>query len=152
MLPPDHARFDDLFHAEAEAFGLSRILLKAQAIAESNLNEFATSPVGACGLTQFMPKTWAEVMGDDASPFCPRHAVRAQASYLRRLVNELGTEDLDAVLAAYNWGPSRVKRHLARHDGVVDHETLPGETRRYIARIRNIMEALSETDDNDQEA
>lgn len=143
-LPADHARFDTLFREAGERHGLSWVLLKAQAIAESNLNPFATSPVGACGLTQFMPKTWAEVMGDDASPFAPRHAIEAQGRYLQRLVGMLDTDDLDAVLAAYNWGPTRVKKHLARHDGVVDHEYLPTETRRYIARIRAVMGALQE--------
>lgn len=145
-LPPNHARFDALFRAAAERHGLLWPLLKAQAIAESNLNGFAVSKAGACGLTQFMPKTWAETMGDDASPFAPAHAIEAQGRYLRRLIDLLDTDDLDAVLAAYNWGPSRVKRHLALHDGEVVPSELPAETRRYLATIRALMDELSEPD------
>lgn len=141
-LPPNHARFDALFHATADRHGLLWSLLKAQAIAESNLNEFAVSKAGACGLTQFMPKTWAETMGDDASPFSPGHAVEAQARYLRRLMDLLDTDDLDSVLAAYNWGPSRVKRHLALHGGEVVPSELPAETRRYLATVRALMDSV----------
>jgi soluble lytic murein transglycosylase-like protein len=145
-LPEDHTRFDTLFRTAGAEAGLSWTLLKAQAIAESNLDEFAVSPKGACGISQFMPKTWAERAGPDKSPFAPEHAIPEQASYMAWLADFIGTTDLDAVVAAYNWGPTRVKRHLERHDGVVDHNTIPPETRRYIARIRAVMDELANED------
>jgi soluble lytic murein transglycosylase-like protein len=144
-LPADHTRFDDLFHAAGEVSGLSWVVLKAQAIAESNLNEFAVSDAGACGISQFMPKTWAERAGPDKSPFAPEHAIPEQADYMKWLMGAIGTSDLDSVLAAYNWGPTRVKRHLAGRERI-DLNAIPTETRRYIARIRAVMDELTNED------
>ena len=53
-------------------------LIKAQLIAESNLNELARSPVGALGIAQFMPDTWDEVKQDMG---LPNHASCDKAQY-----------------------------------------------------------------------
>jgi len=53
-------------------------LIKAQLIAESNLNETARSSVGALGIAQFMPDTWEEVKCDMG---LPAHAVCDHANY-----------------------------------------------------------------------
>lgn len=63
-------------------------LLKAQCIAESALDPLAVSPVGAQGLCQFMPNTWADMQRRDASfinPFDPEASIYAAAMYMADL-------------------------------------------------------------------
>lgn len=63
-------------------------LLKAQCIAESALDPFAVSPVGAQGLCQFMPNTWADMQkrnADLVSPFIPESSIYAAAMYMADL-------------------------------------------------------------------
>ena len=59
---------------------------KAQLYQESRLDENATSPVGASGLAQFMPATWAEMskrLGFKyASPYDAKYAIEAGAYYM----------------------------------------------------------------------
>jgi len=63
--------------------------LKAQAIQESALHPDAVSPVGAAGLLQFMPGTWADVQRRlgwrNIDPRSPQHAIIAGAFYMRQL-------------------------------------------------------------------
>ncbi|MFG1626264.1 lytic transglycosylase domain-containing protein [Kribbella sp. NPDC049227] len=71
------AAYQELVVAAGEVCpGVSAPLIAAQIEQESGWNPNATSPVGAQGLSQFMPGTWAE-LGRDAngngvnSPFDP---------------------------------------------------------------------------------
>ena len=62
-------------------------LLAAQIAQESGWNPRAVSPVGAQGLSQFMPATWAaygiDADGDGtADPFTPADAIASQAKYM----------------------------------------------------------------------
>ncbi len=94
----------------------------------------ATSPVGAMGLMQVMPGTYAELrarygLGDD--PYHPYDSIMAGAAYIREMYDLYGSP---AFLAAYNAGPRRLEDYLWSSRG------LPGETRNYVARIGpNIM-------------
>jgi soluble lytic murein transglycosylase-like protein len=134
-------RFDSIFREVAESSGFGFSLLKAQAIAESGMNPFATSPAGAVGLTQFMPATWDEIMGEDASPFSARHSIVAQGRYLNVLRRTLKTEDVRTLLAAYNWGPGNVKRHVEKY-GRLDTKYLPLETQAYLTRIAKLRSEI----------
>jgi membrane-bound lytic murein transglycosylase MltF len=62
---------------------------KAQLYQESRLNPAAVSPVGARGLAQFMPGTWAEVQRDlgwsNVSPHAERQSIYAGAYYMAKL-------------------------------------------------------------------
>lgn len=131
-------RYDSLFQYFASARGPSWQLLKAQAIAESDLNPRAISPAGAEGLCQFMPATWREIMGD-ADPFNPEASIQAQTIYLHRLLDRYG--DVAKALAAYNWGMGNVDRCHAQH-GATWREHLPDETRAYLARIAELQRTL----------
>jgi cell division septation protein DedD len=89
----------------------------------------ATSPVGAMGLMQVMPGTYAELrarygLGND--PYHPYDNLMAGTAYLREMYDLYGSP---AFLAAYNAGPRRLEDYLFNSRG------LPAETRNYVARI-----------------
>lgn len=89
----------------------------------------AVSHKGAMGCMQIMPATWAYLtrryaLGPD--PFAPRMNMIGGALYLSELVARYG---FPGAFSAYNAGPGRYERHVAR--GV----PLPRETVAYTARI-----------------
>lgn len=106
---------------------------------ESRFDIFARSPVGAQGIAQFMPAT-ARGRGLQ-DPFDPAQALPASASLLADLRTSLGTFALAA--AAYNAGPSRVKRWIAGSRG------LPFETRDYLAALTGQQAATFKTGKSD---
>jgi hypothetical protein len=96
---------------------------------ESGGEQQATSPVGAMGLMQVMPNTYAELraryqLGDD--PYEPRNNIMAGTAYIREMYDRYGSPGF---LAAYNAGPDRVDDYLARR------APLPDETVNYVAAI-----------------
>lgn len=103
-------------------------LLAAQIKQESGFNPKAVSPVGASGISQFMPGTAKEMGVSD--PFNPEQAIPAGARYLRQNIDKFGGS-IPLGLAAYNAGPGRV----AQSGG--DISRLPAETQGYVANITN---------------
>jgi hypothetical protein len=96
---------------------------------ESGGRSTATSRVGAMGLMQVMPSTYAGLaqrysFGDD--PYHPYDNIMAGAAYIREMYDLYGSP---AFLAAYNAGPRRLEDYLWGNRG------LPNETRNYVARI-----------------
>lgn len=85
---------------------------KAQAIAESNLNPNAVSPVGAMGISQFMPDTWEDMeerLNFSGSPFNASLNIQAQSYYMQTLRNQFKAERPEwdkhsLALASYNAG------------------------------------------------
>jgi soluble lytic murein transglycosylase-like protein len=110
--------------------GVDPKLLAALAWTESNFNARAVSPAGAKGLVQFMPAT-ARGLGVD--PLNPAQALEGGARYLKQQLNAFGRTDL--ALAAYNAGPSAVRRY-----GAVPPYR---ETQNYVSRVQSKMAALS---------
>ncbi len=92
---------------------------KAQAMTESNLNPAVCSPVGACGLMQFMPGTWP-AYGGMASRFDAKASIYAGAHYMRRLwriYNATGRPQGDRLalaFMAYNAGAGSVIKFRKR--------------------------------------
>src|SRR3972149_148459 len=88
-LYPD--RYDRDISQAAERYlpGVDWRLLKAQYDQESRLNPEAVSPVGAAGIAQFMPGTWAEVSrqigAGQISPHMAEPAIEAGAYYMAQL-------------------------------------------------------------------
>lgn len=88
-----------------------------------------TSYVGAMGLMQLMPRTWAEMRrthGLGSNPHDPRDNILAGTAYLRLMHDRFGYPGL---FAAYNAGPARYALHLATG------RSLPAETRAYLAQV-----------------
>ena len=92
---------------------------------ESSFRPGVTSPVGAQGVAQFMPRTARE--RGLADPFDPEQAIPAAAAFINDLTRSFGNLGLAA--AAYNGGSGRVSGWLAGRGG------LPDETRDYVVRI-----------------
>jgi cell division septation protein DedD len=89
----------------------------------------ARSPVGAMGLMQVMPGTYAELRsryGLGSDPYHPWNSLMAGTAYVREMYELYGSP---AFLAAYNAGPRRLEDYLWSSRG------LPAETRNYVARI-----------------
>lgn len=89
----------------------------------------ATSPKGAAGLMQLMPKTWSMLrneLGLGADIFDPHDNIIAGTYYLRYLYDQYGWEGM---FAAYNAGPGRYESHRDRG------QALPVETHAYVSRI-----------------
>lgn len=87
------------------------------------------SRVGAMGLMQLMPGTWAEMRrmhGLGPDPHDPRDNILAGTAYLRLMHDRFGYPGL---FAAYNAGPTRYAVHLTTG------RPLPSETRTYVARV-----------------
>ena len=84
------------------------------------------SRVGAMGLMQLMPATWAEMhqrLGLGTNPDDPRDNILAGTFLLRLMYDRFGFPGL---FAAYNVGPGRYAAHLATGD------RLPAETVAYL--------------------
>ncbi|PLX86005.1 MAG: lytic transglycosylase [Desulfuromonas sp.] len=123
----DSANLDAIVEKAASRFGLEPRLVRSVIRAESDFDTQAVSPAGARGLMQLMPATAQELGVRDS--FDPEQNVMGGTRYLRQLLDRYDG-DLDSALAAYNWGPG----NLDRSDG-----TLPGETRRYLARVKGFL-------------
>lgn len=92
---------------------------------ESSFRKGVTSPAGAQGIAQFMPRTAAE--RGLADPFDPEEAIPESARYLAELRLRFGNLGLAA--AAYNAGPTRIA------DWRAGDAVLPEETRAHVAFI-----------------
>lgn len=138
-------------------------LYKAQLIAESRLNPDAESPVGAKGIAQFMPATWAEVAEDlefppGASPHDPQYAIPAGAYYMQKQMKgwtapRPHADRVCLALASYNAGFGSLLRAQRKAGGASEYskiaDALPQvtgenatETTTYVRRILRIYSQL----------
>lgn len=122
-------------------------ILAAQIESESNWDPSVVSPVGASGIAQFMPGTWA-TWGNGADPHDPIAGLKAQGGYmeyLRKFMQKnFGMWDekeadvitdeklIKLILAGYNAGEGNVQEFA----GVPPFE----ETRKYIDKILTLAQ------------
>ncbi len=139
--------------AEADEFHVDALLLTALVRQESVFDVEALSPAGARGLAQLLPGTAAlTARGLDVTFYpewitVPDLNLHLGAAHLAELLQRFGR--LEAAVAAYNAGPSPVRRWLER-DGVADPdqfiEAIPyPETRGYVRSVlrnRELYRAL----------
>ena len=115
-------------NTEASDYGLDPSLLTRQIGQESRFNPNATSPAGAKGLAQFMPKT-AQQYGVDVAN--DKSSITGAAHYDSDLLKQFGGNQ-GLAIAAYNWGPAKVQRWL---QAGADPNRMPKETRNYVQAI-----------------
>jgi len=141
--------------AEAQEFGVDALLLVALVRQESVFDVQALSPAGARGLAQLLPST-ATLMarGLDVAFYpdwitVPDLNLHLGAAHLAELLRRFGR--IDAAVAAYNAGPTPVRRWLERagaNDPDRFIELIPyPETRGYVRtllRNRELYRALYE--------
>ena len=116
--------------------------LKYLSLIESGLENKAISNKGAGGLWQFMPYTARGDFGMRVDQyiderFDAERATDAACQYLKRLYKTFG--DWHLALAAYNTGPSNVKRAMRRCGGANDfwgiYACLPSQTKAYVPQF-----------------
>ncbi|NBX83112.1 lytic transglycosylase domain-containing protein [bacterium] len=127
--PAPHGSLETQIRDAAARSSLDPLLIKAVIAVESNFKTHATSPKGAMGLMQVMPKT-AEAQGI-RQPYHPTDNLMGACEYLRTLINRYRGR-LELALAAYNAGPSNVDRY----QGIPPFP----ETRAYVKKILNLYE------------
>lgn len=124
---------------------------KAQAIAESTLDQNAQSHVGAVGIMQIMPDTFADITKENpqfSQLESPKWNIAAGIYYnrsiYRKITNAPTQDKLYMTFASYNAGYGRLLNASKRvgkkekdWDEIKLH--LPRETRGYVKRIRILM-------------
>ena len=131
--------------ASAKEFDLEPSLVCGVIFTESAFRPGAKSNVGALGLMQLMPATGLEeaallnIEGVTADRLTePALNIRLGCNYLRKLLDEFGTESV--ALAAYNAGPGRVRQWLkaygTKEDGSILYIPYP-ETSKYVGRVES---------------
>lgn len=130
---------------------------KAQGIAESGLNPKAKSKSGATGIMQILPSTFEYIRTKNKSFLSiedPKWNIAAGIYYDRYLYNKWKFLDLDVkqqlffTFGSYNAGFRRIRNaynktmkkqgEVRRWEPVASHA--PGQTRRYVRRIRKLMQ------------
>jgi hypothetical protein len=135
--------YEDRIRAEAARQGVDPDLAVRMFIAESGGKKDAVSPKGAAGLGQLMIPAAKEMGLTPAERFDPDKNIPASIGYLKKqLVKYDG--DTEKALAAYNWGPGSVDKHLAKNQGKLNKAGLPKETADYLTKILPVGTAVAE--------
>jgi soluble lytic murein transglycosylase-like protein len=133
---------DDLIRRHAEANRLPVALVQAVIRIESGGDPRAVSPKNARGLMQITPITEKEMLRRLRIPqgdlFDPDYNLRLGTGYLRLMVDRFGG-NLRLALAAYNMGPTRLRRILAEYPNrsveQILRQDVPRETAYYVAAV-----------------
>jgi len=121
-----------IFNEMGGKYQVEPALLAAVAKAESGFNSSALSPKGAMGMMQLTPVTLRHLKlehGLSIDPWDPRSAVEGAAAYLQELQSRFNGPQ---VLAAYNLGPTRLRRLQGDFSGIQ-------ETEAYVAKISRTL-------------
>ena len=131
-----HRSYLDIIRRHAVSYGLEEALVKAVIKVESDYQPGTVSKKGAQGLMQLIPET-ARLLNVH-NPFDPSENIRGGSAYLRRML-DLFNENLELALAAYNSGPTTVKRY----GGMPPYE----ETRNYVKRVKRYLDYYRQAGD-----
>lgn len=139
-------------------------LLKAQLYQESRLDPEAVSPVGACGLAQFMPGTWNQYLNKCSYPpgikrTDPYVSIHLCAHYMRDLLAQWKAprpleDKYNLALASYNAGLGNILKaqkqanNAALYNDIIIHlngitgSDYAKETKNYVRKIWMYYEIL----------
>ena len=106
--------------------GVPKEVINSLIMTESTGDPKAKSKVGAIGLTQIIPDAHGY---SESELYDTYENIDYGTRYLQQLKDKYG--DWDIAIAAYNWGPGNMDKHIKRH-GKVRLDKLPAETRRQI--------------------
>lgn len=120
---------DSIFEDAANTYGVSSIILKSIAKAESGFNPSAVSSAGAVGIMQLMPST-AAALGVSNS-YDARENIMGGAKYISQLLSNY-QGNISLALAAYNAGSANVDKY-----GGIPPFT---ETQNYVKKVLSYME------------
>lgn len=123
----DNQTTEEMLLTSAQKYGVDPSLVRAVAIAESDMNQSALSPVGAIGVMQLMPETAAAI---GVNPYDEAQNIEGGTIYLRQMLDKFNG-NVPYALAAYNAGPDAVQRY----GGIPPYS----ETQNYVGRIMDIM-------------
>lgn len=105
----------DVFRKYGDRYDVDWLLMAAQWIPESRLNQSVRSHVGAIGVMQVMPSTGKELKVGDIKQLDPN--IHAGVKYMRWMMDRYYADEpmtrLDKALftfASYNAGPARIAR------------------------------------------
>jgi len=164
--------YEQIINKASEENGLPKTLIKSLIIQESNCDKNAVSSVGAVGLTQLISSTakdlglnvpdygTQEIVIDNKKKEiskCNKNSINncdmenderfdaeknilAGSKYLKQQLDEF--ENIELALAAYNWGPSKVKTNCYERIELCnfgDNE----ETPEYIVKVLGIEAGLA---------
>lgn len=120
----DIREYDYFIREAADRYDLDPHLVKAVVEAESNFDSYAVSHRGAKGLMQLMPATAGDLQVKNS--FNARQNIEGGCRYLRHLL-DMFEGNIKLALAAYNAGPSNVKKY----------KSIPpfAETRNYVRSV-----------------
>jgi soluble lytic murein transglycosylase-like protein len=100
---------------------------------ESGGKKDAVSSKGAVGLGQLMIPAAKEMGLTPEDRTDPNKNIPASIGYFKKQLNTFN--DPQTALAAYNFGPGNVQKHLAQNNGQLNPAGLPKETANYINSI-----------------
>lgn len=124
-----HRSYSDMIRRHATSFDLEEALVKAVIKVESDYQPRIISKKGAQGLMQLIPDTAKFLKVNN--PLDPSENIRGGSEYLRRML-DMFNDDLELALAAYNAGPTTVKRY----GGIPPYN----ETQNYVKRVKRYLD------------
>lgn len=119
----------DIIRRHATSYQLEEALVKAVIKVESDYQPRIVSRKGAQGLMQLIPQTAKDLKV--SNPFDPYENIRGGSEYLRMML-DLFNNDVELALAAYNSGPSTVKRY----GGIPPYD----ETQKYVKKVKRYLD------------
>jgi len=131
-----HHSYLEIIRQHARSYRLEEALVKAVIKVESDYQARTVSRKGAQGLMQLIPETARDL--NVHNPFDPDENIRGGSQYLRKML-DLFNEDLELALAAYNSGPTTVKRY----GGIPPYD----ETRNYVKRVKHYLDYYRQAGD-----
>lgn len=126
----------DIIRRHATSYKLEEALVRAVIKVESDYRPSVVSSKGAQGLMQLIPETAKDLRVNN--PFDPYENIRGGSEYLRKML-DLFDNDVELALAAYNSGPSTVKRY----GGIPPYD----ETRDYVKKVKRYLDYYRQAED-----